>query len=388
MSAVALSQAVRKRPGPDALARAGAPSIRVARVAAADYAGWDAAFEHLAKRDPSANPFMAPAIVAARRGRIGDDAIVVLAAWREGSASPQLDPSALVGLWVLRRRRDLWSGGLSVLQAPLEPRHDADASPVLDRDHAAAAMEALLKAAFALSPVIRASAWPDDRNALLPNMVSCRMAERWTRAVLDRGAAPGLMDQPRVRKRLKQERALAKQGVLEAHCLRGSDAARGVDTFLALEAGGWKGQAGTALAKRGDDRADLLAVFDAFAARDRLAVDVLTLDGRPIAAGVQIEAGAGQVFWRTAYDEALARHSPGMLLDLAVTRRVIAAGRPMLDSGMGPFTRPDSQIWPGRRVFAVATLFRHASMAGRVVALLAAARAALRGLKHGRAAAA
>jgi CelD/BcsL family acetyltransferase involved in cellulose biosynthesis len=391
-----MSDVLRYAALPDACGAAGialreagvATTIRVERVRAAAYAAWGEAFDNLARRDPAANPFMAPAMVTARRGRIPDDDIVVLAAWREsGGWCDSTAGHDLVGLWLLARRRDAWSGFLPTLQTPLAPRHDASSAPVLDAAYAQAALTALVDAAFTmpgLPRMIRASAWPEALNALLPPHVSIATAERWSRSVLTPDAAQTLWEQPKVRKRLKQERGLQRAGQLDHLILRGGQAQRGITIFLALEASGWKGAAGTALARHEADRADLEAVFEAFAAADRLCVDVLTLDGAPIAAGVQLEAGEGQLFWRTAYDERHARHSPGVMLDLAVTRRILQAGRPALDSGMGPFTNPDSQIWPGRRQLCAATLSPEGHRSAGIVAAGGRLRLALRRWKHGR----
>ncbi len=383
-----MSEVVSLRMAPDSPAAAAtAPAqaaiggpIMVERVPAAVYATWGEVFEDLARRDPCANPFMAPAVVAARRGRLGDRAIVILAAWQEAAQERRL-----VGVWVLARRRDVWSGFLPVLQTPLEPRHDTSGAPVLDAAHARAAMAALIEAAFGLPGLpraIRAGAWPQALSALLPASCRAAMAERWSRSVLMPADAASLWELPRVRKRLKQERSLKRAGRLDHLALRGAEAQRGIAIFLAIEASGWKGAAGTALARREADRTDLVAVFEAFAAADRLSIDVLMLDGEPIAAGVMIEAGDGQVFWRTAYDERFARHSPGVMLDLAVTRRVLSQGRAFIDSGMGPFTRPESQIWPGRLDFAHVTLAPRRSWRASVVSAGARLRLALRTLKY------
>jgi hypothetical protein len=84
--------------------------------------------------------------------------------------------------------------------------------------------------------------------------------------------------------------------------------------FLELEAAGWKGDRGNALA-RSRSTARLFADTVEQAARagalERLA---LRLNGRPIAMLANLIAPPGAFAWKTAYDETYARFSPGVLL--------------------------------------------------------------------------
>ncbi len=127
-------------------------------IRADDYAGWSAAFADLAARAESPNPFMSPACVTAASERHGADSIIVAVA-REGSG-----PDApLVGVWALRRIRDLWTLGARALKVPLSPDYDALSAPVLDSRRAGpafAAMIAALRAQAGAPRVIRAGSWP------------------------------------------------------------------------------------------------------------------------------------------------------------------------------------------------------------------------------------
>lgn len=116
-------------------------------------------------------------------------------------------------------------------------------------------------------------------------------------------------------------RKLGEIGSLEYRVARHPDDIRlGVEAFLALEAGGWKGRARTAMAV---DR--FLAAFAREAAqrlseKDMCRVHSLSLDGTPIAILIVfIEHGVAYT-WKTAYDEDYASFSPGTLLMLDVTR--------------------------------------------------------------------
>ena len=104
---------------------------------------------------------------------------------------------------------------------------------------------------------------------------------------------------PERRKRwARQARRLAARGRLVAN--HGPDA---IEAFLEVERKGWKGARRTALA---DDPARLAfarEALGAFARAGRLDAAMLSLDGRPIAAGLLFLAGARGYYWKNAYDE-------------------------------------------------------------------------------------
>jgi hypothetical protein len=66
---------------------------------------------------------------------------------------------------------------------------------------------------------------------------------------------------------------------------------------------------------------------------------------------------------------------------MAVTRRLLAEGRPALDSGMMEFTDPDGQIWPGRLDLCRAALDIRHGLDGHALRAGKQARFVLRRLK-------
>lgn len=123
----------------------------------------------------------------------------------------------------------------------------------------------------------------------------------------------------RLRNRLEEEGAVAF-GRLDDRAMLG----RWTLDFLALESAGWKGREGTAL---GADPASakffadaLLSSFD----RGALRFYRLTHAGKPIAMIVNfIESGAGYSF-KIAYDEAYARYSPGVMIEIEMMKALEA----------------------------------------------------------------
>ena len=95
------------------------------------------------------------------------------------------------------------------------------------------------------------------------------------------------------------------------------------DAFLALEAAGWKGSEGAAL---GNTPATAQFFHDCMAgahAAGRLEFQRLDLDGQPIAMLINFRTPPGSWSFKIAYDESLARFSPGVLIELENLPRVL-----------------------------------------------------------------
>jgi len=148
----------------------------------------------------------------------------------------------------------------------------------------------------------------------------------------------------------RQHNRLAEEGALAFERLEGEDGlAAWTDEFLALEAAGWKGEAGSALASAPDTRAVFEQALAGAAAAGRLERLALRLDGRAIAMLVNFITPPGAYSFKTAFHEGYARFSPGMLLqleNLALLERpevewadsCAAEGHPMIE-----------RLWRGQR---------------------------------------
>lgn len=133
---------------------------------------------------------------------------------------------------------------------------------------------------------------------------------------------------PKLRQNLRRRlRRLADAGAVS---VRRVDGQVGLEpafrAFLALEAAGWKGARGTAIA--GDARLVRFyrAVLDDAAARGALALRALELDGRPVAVHLGLVHAGRYHLPKTAYDEALHAASPGQLLQREVLAECEARG--------------------------------------------------------------
>jgi hypothetical protein len=95
-----------------------------------------------------------------------------------------------------------------------------------------------------------------------------------------------------------------------------ADAQRWIDDFLCLEAQGWKGERGSALASTEGNRCFAAAMLAEAHRRGRLQMVGLDFDGRPIARCCNLLAGSGSYAYRTAYDESFGQYSPGVIAEL------------------------------------------------------------------------
>lgn len=107
--------------------------------------------------------------------------------------------------------------------------------------------------------------------------------------------------------------------------------------FLALEAAGWKGTDGGAIAGRPAERVFFLEACRALAAQGRL--EVLALrgrEGRAAAMALVLRDGDTQFTFKIAYDEQHAACSPGLLLYLDQLSRFHDSGAALVDTCAAP----------------------------------------------------
>lgn len=171
------------------------------------------------------------------------------------------------------------------------------------------------------------------------------------------------------RKELRRlQKRLAELGAVETRLLsQRDDLGPWCDDFLALEASGWKGQEGTALSCKPADaaffRAACAAAFDA----GRLHMLRIDLDDQAIAMLVNFRHGDGAFSFKIAFDEALGRFSPGVLIEIANLHAVqddptigwmdscAAPDHPMIDS-----------LWAERRTIVQYRIALHGSGMARM----------------------
>ena len=148
----------------------------------------------------------------------------------------------------------------------------------------------------------------------------------------------------------RQARRLAERGArMDSTGTPEVAMADALDDFLHLEAAGWKGRRGTALAQSAGLADFVRSMVRELAASGLCRIDRLLLDGRPAAIGIVLRSQSRAYFWKTAYDEASARLSPGLHLTEAISRLQLEDhGITLTDSCAIPDHAMIDRLWPGR----------------------------------------
>lgn len=141
----------------------------------------------------------------------------------------------------------------------------------------------------------------------------------------------------------RQHNRLSEAGMLQFRRDLGDEGVEEwCEKFLDLEHAGWKGRQGSALACNAGTASFFRSALDGGAARGKVERLTLSLDGKPIAMLVNFLASPGSFSFKTAFDEAYARFSPGVLLqrenlalldrdDLAWCDSCASADHPMIE---------------------------------------------------------
>jgi CelD/BcsL family acetyltransferase involved in cellulose biosynthesis len=123
----------------------------------------------------------------------------------------------------------------------------------------------------------------------------------------------------------RQRRRLLDKGLLKVTSAReANDIPRALSDYLALEAAGWKGRAGSAVDQSADIRAFMQTAIEALSADGHARIDRLMQNGHPLAATITLRSGDCAWFWKIAYDEDFAKFSPGVQVSLDLTELLLA----------------------------------------------------------------
>jgi len=183
----------------------------------------------------------------------------------------------------------------------------------------------------------------------------CPVVHRRIRAMLASDLGPAAYYDAGVRtkkrKELRRQSArLAELGALTFDTLEADgDGAAWCDSFLALEASGWKGRLGSALAVDPASAGFFRDVFLAAHRAGRIEALALRLDGKPIAMLVNLIAPPGAFSFKTAIDEEHARFSPGVLLQIENLRLLNRDGIDWADSCAVENHSMINTLWRERR---------------------------------------
>jgi len=151
-----------------------------------------------------------------------------------------------------------------------------------------------------------------------------------------------------------------------------AEVAAALDTFLILEAGGWKGKRGTALAQHDGDLAFIRRATSALAETGQCEIMTLRAGATPVAAGIVLRHQDRAFYFKLGVDERFAKYSPGVQLTLDLTRHLCAdPAIRSADSTASPDHPMINPIWRGR--FAIGDVLIPLGRGDPVVGLIYAA---------------
>jgi CelD/BcsL family acetyltransferase involved in cellulose biosynthesis len=317
----------------------------------ADLAEVAAEWRALAARALEPNVFYEPAFALAAAPAFGRDAGAGLV-WSADA------PRRLVGIFPARIERRRYGIALPVLVGWTHP-YAPLGTPLVDREAPAAVIAAWFDhlASHPELPSLVLLPYLPVQGPLavaLDGVLAARGGKavvfaRHQRALLAPGnARAGYLDRALGHKKRKELRRQRKRLGDAAVVMResASDPAAVGDAlgdFLRLEAGGWKGRAGTAARADGNIAKFLATAVGDLAGEGKARIDRLLVGARAVAAVVVLRSGTTAWCWKIAYDESFARASPGVQLLTDVTQTLLddstigradscaTEGHPMID---------------------------------------------------------
>jgi CelD/BcsL family acetyltransferase involved in cellulose biosynthesis len=284
-------------------------------------------WRQLTARALEPNVFYEPAFALAAAPVFADDAGAVLV-WSHD------EPRRLVGFFPARIERRRYGINLPILVGLTHP-YGPLGVPLVEREGAEpiiAAWLAHLAADECLPGLVLLPYLPEDGPFAAALSSILRRAQmpaadfnRHQRALLAPGGERSVyieysIGQHRHKELRRHWRRLSETGaVLFTVATEPPAIAAAMEDFFALEAGGWKGRAGTAASEDQELRRFVRSAVGGLAAEGKASIDRILVDGRAIAATIILRSGRFAWFWKTAFDETFARFSPGVMLSVVLT---------------------------------------------------------------------
>jgi CelD/BcsL family acetyltransferase involved in cellulose biosynthesis len=318
-------------------------------------------WQALAERAIEPNGYYLPAwelaVNASARGRTG---VSALSAWSD--ASPAQDGAArLIGLLPVI---SMWRAYKIPLPALVSASpYGTLCTPLLDRNIAGVAVGQLMaqarergaRALILRDVSLNGAAMKAFADMLRQDDLHPRLLNAHFRACLDaRRDADELLRDALGGKKLKelrrQRNRLAAHGAVRFDVARTPEAiAAAIETFLALEASGWKARRGTALRQHEGDAGFIRRATKGLAETGQCEIVTLHAGATPVAAAIVLRHQDRAFYFKLGIDERFSKFSPGVQLTLELTRHLCAdavlATADSTASADHPMINP---IWRGR----------------------------------------
>jgi CelD/BcsL family acetyltransferase involved in cellulose biosynthesis len=316
----------------------------------------------LAERAVEPNGYYLPdwelAVNAFATGRTGASA---LNAWSETPLVPDGSAARLIGLLPVISMWRAYRIPLPAL-ASASP-YGTLCTPLLDRETAGDAVNRMMaqaRSAGAHALILRdvslnGAAMKAIREELRQSGMRPRVLQSHARACLDvRCDADELLRNALGGKKLKelrrQRNRLTEHGAVRFDVARTPEAVAGaVETFMAIEASGWKARRGTALKQDDGDAGFIRRATVGLAETGQCEIVAMYAGETPVAAAIVLRHQDRAFYFKLGVDERFARYSPGVQLTLDLTRHLCAhatvATADSTASADHPMINP---IWRGR----------------------------------------
>jgi len=314
------------------------------------------AWEDLAQRAIEPNPFFEPAFVTAAADALGAGDVHLLVEDRAGRWLGCM-PSRITRLLGRPLAVSSWKHPYSFLGTPLVDRDCVDefaqalAGDVAARRHGRFAMlrrssdDLVVKAIRAAAKEVRG--------------VRVVREHGDERALLERRPEPSYLDGLRSHHRREIRRLRRRLG----EELGGEPTIRdctedpaATEEFLRLEASGWKGREGTAMAQSNGSAELFRSLCAKFAASGRLQLLALEAGGRVAAMKCNLSAGDTLFCFKIAFDDELKRYSPGIQLEIENVDLFHQRDELQMDSCAESTNEMINRLWPDRRAIVTLTL--------------------------------
>ena len=302
----------------------------LAPLAAVAVSQWRALAERAIEPNGYYLPRWALAVNACARGRTG---VSALSAWSDAARG---GAARLIGLMPVI---SMWRAYKIPLPALVSAHpYGTLCTPPLDRDAAPEAAAQLMRQArragahvlILREVALDGAALKNFAEVLRQQGLRPRVLQFHLRACLNATRdAEQLLQEALGSRKLKelrrQRHRLAEHGALRFEVARApEEVATALETFLRLEASGWKGKRGTALIQDDGDTAFVRRAAVALAETSQCEIVTLRAGDTPVAAAIVLRHQDRAFYFKLGIDERFAKFSPGVQLTLDLTRHLCA----------------------------------------------------------------
>jgi CelD/BcsL family acetyltransferase involved in cellulose biosynthesis len=308
------------------------------------------------------HPFISLSFALPAMRQLFEPDVVRLLVWRNRDGARSL--AGVVPITAVPPRWTLPAPSWQVMSTPYSPL----GGMLLHRDHAAQALEVLRRQGPRRGvSALQIPDLPGDSGLLqrleaLPNRLGAHWIEdrRRERAFLDVPRDPAQLLQGISRKKMgeirRRQRRLAERGGLEWRETAGAEVtSEQIETFLALENAGWKGESGSSLLALPQRERFFREMAESFRQRGELLLTELLLEGRVISSQFCfLQRRTGYIF-KSAYDETYREFGPGILNKIEQLAHLDPSQVDRWDSctQSGSYIE---EIWPQRQRLVTGTL--------------------------------